>query len=145
MIWITLIYIAFIFGNSATPAVYSAAESGWVTNLLNRVVGSIGLTALQFSEGFIRKAAHFTEYTGLGILLTLSLAKRGFFAGRRRLRLIPVGFLVACIDEGIQYFTPGRACSIKDVLLDTCGVAFGVGLLALVSYGKTRWKHHNGA
>lgn len=138
MIWITLVYIAFIFGNSATPAVYSSAESSWVTELLNRAMRTIGLTGLQFSEGFVRKAAHFTEYMGLGILLTLSLAKYECFSGRRRWRLIPVGFLIAGLDEGIQYFTPGRYCSIMDVLLDTCGVAFGVALLALISYVRTR-------
>lgn len=144
MIWVTLLYIAFIFGNSATPAVYSSAESGWVTGLLNRMMGGIGLSFIRFSEGFIRKAAHFTEYTGLGILLTLSLCRYGFFAGRRRWRLIPAGFLIACVDEGIQYFTPGRACSFMDVLLDTCGVAFGVAVLALLSHIRNKRKHRKG-
>ena len=139
MIWVTLLYIAVIFGHSATPAVYSSAESGWVTKLLNQILGGLGSGSLELAEGFVRKAAHFTEYTGLGILLTLSLARYDFFAGRRR-RLLTAGFLIACIDEGIQYFTPGRCCSMKDVLLDACGVAFGVALSALAAHIKNRRK-----
>ncbi|MCI8402597.1 MAG: VanZ family protein [Lachnospiraceae bacterium] len=138
MIFITILYIGLIFGNSATPAVYSSAESGWVTNLANSFMDRLGLGFIRFSEGFIRKAAHFTEYTGLGILLTLSLARYDFFAGKKRWRLIPAGFLIACMDEGIQYFTPGRDCNIKDVLLDTCGVIFGVAVMALMAYVKER-------
>lgn len=140
MIWITLLYIGFIFGNSATPAVYSAAESGWVTGMLNRLLSGIGLGFFQLAEGVIRKAAHFGEYTGLGILLTLSLTRYGFFTGKKRWRLIPVGFLIACADEGIQYFTPGRACRFTDVLLDTAGVCFGVLLTALFGWVRGRRK-----
>ena len=140
MIWVTILYIAVIFGNSATPAVYSSAESNWVTDLLNGFMGNIGLAFVHFSEGFVRKAAHFTEYTGLGLLLTLSLCRYEFFAGRRRWRLVLLGFLIACMDEGIQYFTPGRDCNSMDVLLDTCGVLFGVAVLALISHIKDRRK-----
>lgn len=140
MIWITLLYIGLIFGNSATPAVYSSAESNWVTDLLNRITGAMGLAFIRFSEGFVRKAAHFTEYTGLGILLTLSLLRYDFFAGKKRWRLVPLGFLIACADEGIQYFTPGRDCNGKDVLLDTCGVLFGVAVCAGISWCRERRK-----
>ena len=126
MIIVTLLYIGFIFGHSATPAVYSSAESGWVTERINGFFLAIGLAFVRFSEGFIRKAAHFGEYTGLGILFVISLSRYPFFAGKNRWRLIPAGFFVACIDEGIQYFTPGRNASMADVLLDTCGVLFGV-------------------
>ena len=126
MMIVTLLYIGFIFGHSATPAVYSSAESSWVTRLVNGFFHAVGLGMIRLSEGFIRKAAHFGEYTGLGILFVFSLSRYAFFAGKNRWRLIPAGFFVACIDEGIQYFTPGRNASMADVLLDTCGVLFGV-------------------
>lgn len=144
MIWVTLLYIAFIYGNSATPGNYSSAESSWVTDFFNDIMNGLGLTVVQLSEGFIRKAAHFTEYTGLGILLTLSLLRYDFFAGKRRWRLVPVGFLVACVDETIQYFTPGRHCSIWDVLLDTCGVFFGVAVCAFITWCKNKRKMKRG-
>lgn len=141
MILVTLLYIGLIFGNSATPGVYSSAESNWVTDLLNRVMEQIGFSFIQFSEGFIRKAAHFTEYSILGVLLTLSLLKYPCFQGKRRWWLIPVGFCVACIDECIQLFTPGRDGNLMDVLLDTIGVAFGVAICALIAYGKEKRRH----
>lgn len=133
MIWITLLYIGLIFRNSATPGVQSSAESNWVTDLLNQWMSELGLSFVQFSEGFIRKAAHFAEYSLLGVLLTLSLARYPAFQGKRRWLLIPVGMAVAVIDEGIQYVTPGRSCSGMDVLLDTCGVICSVVFCAVVS------------
>ena len=35
------------------------------------------------------------------------------------------GLAVACIDETIQIFTPGRASSLIDVWIDTAGFALG--------------------
>lgn len=141
MIWVTMIYTGIIFGHSATPAVYSSQESGFVTEILNKILSGIGITAIAFSDGVVRKLAHFTEYTGLGILMTLSLLRYPLFQGKKRWLLIPVGFVIACIDEGIQYFTPGRDCNIKDVCLDTCGVAFGVAVSWLCGYLKSRGIH----
>lgn len=140
MIWVTLLYIGVIFGHSATPAVYSSQESGFVTWILNTILEKIGITSVTFAEGVVRKMAHFTEYTGLGILMSLSLLRYPFFQGRRRWLLVPLGFAIACIDEGIQYFTPGRDCNIRDVCLDTCGVIFGVAVYSLCSCLKKRRK-----
>lgn len=140
MIWITILYVAFIFGNSATPGVVSSAESNWVTDLLNQWMRDWGLTFIQFSEGFIRKAVHFAEYSVLGVMLTLSLAKYPFFQGRRRWLLVPLGLCIAAIDEGIQFFTPGRDCNPMDVLLDTVGVIFGVAFCMLVSWLRSKWQ-----
>jgi VanZ family protein len=136
MIWITLIYTGMIFANSATPAVYSSEESNWVTERMNAFLQQIGVSFFSFQEGFVRKLAHFTEYSGLGVLLTLSLLSYPYFQGKKRFLLIPIGFVIACIDESIQYFTPGRDCNFMDVCLDTCGVAFGVCLCWLL--GKVK-------
>ena len=140
MIWITLLYIGFIFSNSAKPAVQSSADSNWLTELINRWMREIGFSFVQFSEGFIRKFAHFAEYSVLGVMLTLSLASHPFFRGKRRLLLIPLGLCIAAIDEGIQFFTPGRDCNPMDVLLDTFGVICGVAFCALISWLKNRWQ-----
>ncbi len=140
MIWITLLYIGFIFSNSATPGVQSSVESNWVTDMLNRFMETVGASFIHFTDGFVRKAAHFTEYSVLGILLTASLASHPFFQGKRRWLLVPLGFCIAVIDEGIQYFTPGRDCNFMDMLLDTCGVFFGVALCLALSWLKARWQ-----
>ena len=140
MIWITILYVAFIFSNSAKPGVVSSSDSNWLTDLLNQWMQDWGLAFIQFSEGFIRKFAHFAEYSVLGVMLTLSLAKYPFFQGKRRWLLVPLGLCIAAIDEGIQYFTPGRDCNPMDVLLDTVGVICGVAFCALVSWLLNKWK-----
>ena len=143
MIWITLLYIGIIFANSATPGVYSAAESNWLTDLLNRWMSEFGLSFIQFSEGFVRKGAHFAEYSVLGVMLTLSLMRYPFFQGKRRWLLVPLGFCIAVMDEGIQYVTPGRDCNMMDMLLDTCGVIFGVALCAGIGWLKQKYGRKN--
>ena len=43
------------------------------------------------------------------------------------------GFAVACLDETIQRFVPGRGPSFLDVGIDTLGVVMGMMLL-MVGY-----------
>ena len=82
-------------------------------------------------EHIIRKLAHFTIYTILGILL-MSLAETFDYKNRKRLFLcILIGLLYACLDEFHQSFTPGRTPLITDVLIDTLGVIVG-SLIVLI-------------
>ncbi len=82
---------------------------------------------------FIRKLAHFTVYTVLGMILYTSFSlcsKRG----RKYMGLsVLFGAIYAASDEIHQYFVPGRACMIRDMLLDTCGVVFGVAIVFAVT------------
>ena len=82
-------------------------------------------------EHIIRKFAHFTIYTILGVLL-MCLAETFDFTNKKRLFLcILIGLLYACLDEFHQSFTPGRTPLITDVLIDTLGVIVG-SLIALI-------------
>lgn len=88
----------------------------------------------------VRKAAHFTEYTILGIFTAsayLSDKKRGY-----RRFLVPwiAGSLYAASDELHQRFVPGRNGNLKDVMLDSSGVAFGVCIVLLIAYIALRHK-----
>ena len=62
-------YVVFIFSNSLTPADLSSEESGFVMRLVHQAIGAAGLSAPWLTEHVIRKCAHFSEYTLLGILL----------------------------------------------------------------------------
>ena len=80
----------------------------------------------EYFEHPLRKLAHFSEYACMGILvytLWVQWMRRG-----KRLCLLTVGwvFVSAAADEFHQYFVPGRYASFPDVLLDTCGGAFGM-------------------
>ena len=72
----------------------------------------------------VRKAAHFLEYTMLGILLVLALAQ--YPVQRRELAAVGIGFLYAMTDEFHQLFVSGRSGQLSDVAIDTAGVVCGV-------------------
>ena len=111
--------LALIWGNSLMTGLDSEAVSGGVLAFLGRF---LPVLLTEGGHTFLRKAAHFSEFALLGLL----------FCGRHRLvrrntppHLMGFGLAVACIDETIQIFTPGRASSLIDVWIDTAGFALG--------------------
>ena len=117
---LTALLLLFIWGNSCLPGNVSGALSQWVSKLL-------GLTPSdpQTGHGILRKLAHFTEFALLGACLCWLATMLGTKFP------IPLlcGFLVACTDEIIQCFIPDRGPAFTDVLIDTAGVAVGIGAL----------------
>lgn len=131
-IWIAVValYVLFIFSNSMKPAELSSEDSGAVLRLVHQVLAWIGADKSVITEHMIRKTAHFSEYTLLGILLfqclklcLKQLDKRIFFQ-------IIIGFMVSFVDETIQLFVEGRSGQISDVWLDCFGVVCGTLLSA---------------
>jgi VanZ family protein len=91
----------------------------------------------------LRKAAHFTEFTALGMgfaWLFGMLSQRRVFA-----MTLPLlcGSCAAAIDETIQIFSPDRGPSIKDVGLDTAGVITGIVLVMILHALIARFKGRN--
>lgn len=82
----------------------------------------------------VRKSAHFLEYAALGAMVYFGL--RGYGDEKRQGRKVGFsglfGGLYAVTDELHQYFVPGRACMVRDVLLDTCGAFFGAYAMYLL-------------
>ena len=127
--------LALIWGNSMMTAVDSVAVSGGILELLGRF---IPVLLTESGHTFLRKAAHFSEFALLSLL----------FCGRHRLvkeeapvHLMGFGLAVACIDETIQIFTPGRASSLIDVWIDTAGFALGfvvIFAVCTIYHNKTK-------
>lgn len=124
---ITLILcnVLFIWGNSAMPAEISAAISGFVRDMVSLLMGGEGGGQAPVGEGILRKIAHFVEFACLGAGLCWLFS----MLGKHRLFALACGFFVACVDETIQCFVPGRGPRVTDVLLDSAGVACGILLL----------------
>lgn len=173
---LTILWMLLIFHMSSAVEDESRAQSGVICEFLCEtfVEGYEEMPPaqqLQMQERFsfpVRKGAHLTEYTVLGILLTLTAAsyRPGDVEAYRtsdmasgqvsetasyrtpgptfrrisRRELIPllIGFLYAVSDEIHQHFVPGRAMQARDVLIDTAGVLLGIWIVYGVSYGVTR-------
>ena len=147
-----LLLYMMIFGFSAQDAEESGGLSQMVSqkcvDLLNDLSGRDWTTdymkhLTEWFEHPLRKLAHFSEYACMGILLYV-LWSQWIRRGRRLYLLIGAWlFVSAALDEFHQFFVPGRYCSLKDVLLDTCGgitgmfVCAGITLLCQKRKGRT--------
>ena len=124
--WLICGLLCFIWGNSLLPGEISGRISDAVKNLLAFLLpGEVpGVTS---GGGLLRKIAHFTEFAALGA----ALSWRFGMLEKRKMMALVYGFGAACVDETIQMFVPDRGPGIRDVVIDTCGVAAGIGLLLL--------------
>lgn len=87
---------------------------------------------LSLGEKVIRKLAHFSIYTLLGIW---SFAFIYTFKMKMQYQVTITtiwGFLYASTDEFHQMFSNGRTASINDVIIDTLGVIFGLLIVLLI-------------
>ena len=119
--------LVFIWGNSMLPGEISQAFSDRVKSLILQVLPGNDGDNLSGGSGVLRKIAHFTEFAVLGILLSwlCGMLRKG------KLQPLLWGAAAACVDETIQFFTPGRAPGLKDVAIDTAGVLTGFVLLLI--------------
>ena len=84
----------------------------------------------------VRKAAHATEYMILAFVLVWWLS--ALLPWKRAWPItLALGVLFAIVDELHQLFVPGRAGQITDVLIDSCGILCGIGVILLGRICKT--------
>ena len=128
---ITFFVIGFIWWNSSKNGEESSGISQGVLYEIMQIFARIGIST-DITEHIIRKLAHFTEFTALGILLSIDTVL--FLKNMKQYVWIPlfIGLLVALIDETIQLFPIGRSSSVKDVWIDFSGVLFGTILLLVL-------------
>lgn len=128
---ITFFVIGFIWWNSSKNGEESSGISQGVLYEIMQIFARIGIST-DITEHIIRKLAHFTEFTALGILLSIDTVL--FLKNMKQYVWIPlfIGLLVALIDETIQLFPIGRSSSVKDVWIDFSGVIFGTILLLVL-------------
>ena len=141
LITLTLAVCVIIFSLSADNADQSNAKSDPISDsLIVRILENFSLSeeqiefVLEKTVVLIRKTAHFAEYALLGFLLAATCTS--FYKDTRHTFIISqiCGSAYAVSDEIHQYFVPGRSCQIKDMLIDSCGVMFGIGILILIVY-----------
>ncbi len=83
-------------------------------------------------EPYVRKIAHFSEYTLGGMLFIALFVTYDWTEKRKIITSILIGIWYASIDEIHQVFVESRSGSIKDVFIDSLGIVFGVFFMLLI-------------
>ena len=109
-----------------------------ILNLLS-ISPDSSIKVMDLANFVIRKLAHFSEYTVLGIGLCglmRVLVKRYW-----GITAIVLGAVLASLDEFHQLFIPGRSAMVSDVVIDICGVVVGsiIFTLIILLQEKKRW------
>lgn len=126
-----LLWMFLIFLMSSFDATESANQSNFIVNIITNIFKIENIEVLSF---IIRKLAHFTEYLILGFLTINMLDKNDI--SKKYLLSILICIIYATSDEIHQLFVPGRACQIKDILIDSIGSITGIYLYKLISKRK---------
>ena len=128
-----------IFGFSSQDAKESSGLSRQVTNTVTKNVKSIQRLeksqkeiVLSKIEKIVRKIAHFSIYTLVGILLMALFSTYNMKERNRIILSLVIGIIYASSDEIHQRFVSGRSGQITDVMIDSFGVLFGILIVMLV-------------
>ena len=128
---LTAAMIIFAFVHSLMPAEKSSMESGSVFQLLNALMSRLNI-GIELTEHFVRKLAHFSEYTVIGMLAaTCAYSFDRPKPYRYSVYVLFTGLATAVADETIQLFSEGRSGQISDVLIDFSGVVTGMLIMML--------------
>jgi VanZ family protein len=138
--WLPLVlWMAVIFGAS-TQLGAPSNTSYFFRPLMHWLFPGMPEERLERIHHIVRKTAHFVEYAILGILAWRVVHLDpvfGLFSLRRRCWFVFLFCLLyASTDEFHQSFVPTREAAVQDVMLDTCGAAFG--LLTALGLRKLR-------
>ena len=122
-----------IFRFSSQNAKQSAGLSSNVTKTIfkrlnQEEIENKGLI-LERMEKIMRKIAHFTIYTVVGVLLMSLVSTYNIKKSKRIICSLWIGVLYATSDEIHQLFVPGRSGQITDIILDSMGVLLGIVLV----------------
>lgn len=130
----SVVMMAMIFSFSADNAQESGQKSAEVTEKIVQTIDPkivekpIEEQKMVYESvgSYIRKAAHFLEFAGLGFFLSLMVNTIYLDFLRRFFIPFGAGALYATADEIHQIFVPGRAAEFTDFLIDSLGVLIGI-------------------
>lgn len=137
-----------IFGFSSQDGETSGGISRQVTEIIleksnkyNNLTEEQKDKVSQHTEKIIRKIAHFSIYTSVGLLLMGLLSTYKIKNKWRIIITSIIGIFYAISDEVHQSFSPGRTPKVTDVYIDTLGVLLGILLVLLVKELYNKYKN----
>lgn len=127
-----------IFGFSSQDGEKSGSISRRITEKIATLIPQIQKeneiekeNIMNTMERIIRKMAHFSIYTLVGLLLMALVSTYNIKEKNRLIISLTTGIIYASSDEIHQSFVPGRSPMITDVVIDTMGVILGILLIIL--------------
>lgn len=154
-------WMAVIFAFSSQDGAASSQTSGRVAEVVVTIIKPEYKSLAKAQQEsilsqvtfFVRKGAHFTEYTVLGVLLFLFLwqwnpaflrKRSGLETGLQWRRFVLTAWIAATLyaagDEFHQTFSGGRSPQVRDVCIDSLGAAFGIAVsFAVALFIKRCW------
>ena len=131
-----LLWISVIFYLSSSNGAMSNT-SRFIRPLLEWLFPLMPEETLQIYHGYIRKFAHFAEYSALAFFASRAFWSSSIEIFRKYWFIFAFGLVVciASIDEYNQSFNVLRTSSIYDVLLDASG---GLTIVILIWLFRTR-------
>ena len=150
-LWIAVVlWMALIFSFSMETAAESSESSGGFIRTLLETFDRNFLSLpyadqhakIESLSYFVRKSAHFCIFGMLGLLVTSAGETHGLSPKKTAAISLGISALYALSDEVHQYFVPGRACMLRDMLIDTCGAACGVAVISFLIYIVRKHRTH---
>lgn len=133
-----IIWMIIVFYFSSQVGESSSNTSGSIVNIILNIFPSLSGQA-DTLHTVIRKLAHFTIYL-IGGVIYINLFKAYNIKNTKSfLYSLLVCTIYAITDEIHQYFVPGRACMVTDVMIDVLGAVFGcIVYLAILTFNKEK-------
>lgn len=126
---------------------YSTLHTGYESNnasekvallIANAVFGILNLPSvepnselLDVINTIVRKLAHFTEYLILCALIYFVCRKFCISGKKAKIISLFLTFALACIDETVQIFVPGRDGRVADVIIDMSGALITLAIIKI--------------
>ena len=129
---LSLLNVAFIWGNSLPSISQSKAQSSAVAEKVQPIVDPQQKIEPPTFHKYLRKAAHLAEFSLLGLFVCGFTLCLGIELKKRLISLpVLIVLLVAVGDELIQHFSK-RGSLVTDVVLDFFGALAGLLISAAV-------------
>lgn len=88
----------------------------------------------------IRKMAHFSIFTLIGVTAYSFANTYNISRKRKIIYSLLFGIAYACTDEIHQLFVKGRSCEFRDICIDSLGVLSGIIVTELIVHNITKSK-----
>lgn len=130
---ILILWMTIIFYLSSQPSSDSTNTTNVIVNRLfyiYKLLLNSNITIDLFSNYIftpLRKLAHFSEFAILAMLFYININN-----DNKVIYSFVLSLIYSISDEIHQLFVPGRFCSIGDIVIDACGIIFGLFLIHLI-------------